>query len=44
MHLIKLQPNDESFDEKMLKACMRIVNYVANDEVTNSAIKRITQV
>lgn len=43
-HLIKLQPSDESFNEKMLNACMRIVDYVANDEVTNSAIKRITEV
>ena len=28
----------------MLKACIRIVDYVATDEVANDAIKRITEV
>lgn len=43
-HLIKLQASDEVFNEKMLNACMRIVDCVANDEVTSNAIKRITEV
>ena len=44
MHLIKLQPSGEEFNDKMLRACMRIVDYVATDEVANDAIKRITEV
>ena len=44
MHLIKLQPSDKKFNDKMLKACMRIVDYVATDEVANDAVKRITEV
>ena len=44
MHLIKLQASDEIFTEKMLNACMRIVDCVANNEVTSNAIKRITEV
>ena len=44
MHLIKLQASSEGFNEKLLNACMRIVDYVANDEVTKNAIQRITQV
>ena len=44
MHLIKLQASGEVFNDKLLNACMRIVDYVANDEVAKNAIQRITQV
>ena len=44
IHLIKLQPCGEVFNDKMLKACMRIVDHIATDEVANKAINRIEKV
>jgi len=43
-HLIKLQQSDETLNQKLLNACMRIVDYAANDEVTKSAVKNIVEV
>ena len=44
MNLIKLQPSGEEFNDKMLKACMRIVDHIATDEVAKDAVQRITEV
>ena len=44
MYLHTSQPHGEEFDDKMLKACMRIVDHIATDEVASDAIKRITEV
>lgn len=43
-HLIELQPDGEIFNDKLLKACMRIVDHVANDQVANAAIDNIIKV